>query len=119
ASESQPLTLETGLVIEAHDLFPVLPTTLALLLVSAIYVAALAAWRQRRTAQAAIEQARLSALESRLAHASRVNALGEMASGLAHELTQPLTAILAQTQACRRLLKQMDGQRLAPVIEDT
>lgn len=119
ASASQPLILETGMTIGPNDLFPPLPAASALLLVSAVYAAVLAAWRQRVRTRAAIEQARLSALESRLAHASRVNALGEMASGLAHELTQPLTAILAQAQACRRMLDQRGGQELAPVLEDT
>ncbi len=119
ASASQPLVLEAGMEIGWSDLLPAMPTALLLLLVSAAYVAALAAWRQRRSARAAVEQARLSALESRLAHASRVNALGEMASGLAHELTQPLTAILAQAQASRRMLAQEGAQALAPVLEDT
>lgn len=119
ASASQPLALETGMAIGPGDLFPPLPTAVALLLASAIYFAILGAWRQRVGTRAAMEQARLSALESRLAHASRVNALGEMASGLAHELTQPLTAILAQAQASRRMLDQDGGKALAPVLDDT
>ncbi|WP_323011913.1 sensor histidine kinase [Castellaniella sp.] len=118
ASASQPLMLATGMTIGPGDLFPLMPTTLALLLVSAVYIAVLAAWRQRLSTRAAVEQARLSALESRLAHASRVNALGEMASGLAHELTQPLTAILAQTQASRRMFTQ-GNPALGSVFEDT
>ena len=40
----------------------------------------------------------------RLGQVARLNTLGEMAAGLAHELNQPLTAILANTQAARRLL---------------
>ncbi|AKJ01239.1 phospho-acceptor domain-containing protein [Archangium gephyra] len=39
-----------------------------------------------------------------LAHVSRVAALGEMTSSLAHELNQPLAAILVNAQAVRRLL---------------
>jgi C4-dicarboxylate-specific signal transduction histidine kinase len=101
------------------DFLPLLPAILVLLAVSVMYFAALAAWRQRGRARVAEEQARLSALDSRLAHASRVNALGEMASGLAHELTQPLTAILAQAQAGRRLLGRGDSAALAPVLDDT
>src|SRR5690606_11336476 len=69
--------------------------------------------------RSAVEQARLSSVESRLAHASRVNALGEMAAGLAHELTQPLTAILAQAQAGRRLIKQGNATALTSVLDDT
>jgi C4-dicarboxylate-specific signal transduction histidine kinase len=37
-----------------------------------------------------------------LAHLSRLNTLGEMASSLAHELNQPLTAIVAYTRSCLR-----------------
>lgn len=45
-------------------------------------------------------------LDARLAHAGRVNAMGEMASGIAHELTQPLTAMLSQAQAGHRLAQR-------------
>lgn len=119
SSASQPLALETGMTIGFLDLFPPLRTGLVLLVVSLACLAGLAGLRQRARARAAVEQARLSALESRLAHASRVNALGEMASGMAHELTQPLTAILAQSQAGRRLANRGDAAALAPVLEDT
>ncbi|CAH1649936.1 Histidine kinase [Hyphomicrobiales bacterium] len=119
SSLSQPLLLETGMKISLGDLFPPLKTGLTLVAVGLIYLALLAALRQRARTRAAMEQARLNALDSRLAHASRVNALGEMASGLAHELTQPLTAILAQAQASRRLLSRGDTGALAPVLDDT
>lgn len=118
-SSSQPLLLQTGMKIGLADLLPVLPTAFLLAAVSLGYLAALAAWRQRARTRAALEQARLSALETRLAHASRVNALGEMASGLAHELTQPLTAILAQAQAGRHILDRGDAATLGPVLDDT
>src|SRR6516165_7959710 len=39
-----------------------------------------------------------------LAHISRVSLAGEMAAGLAHELSQPLTAITAYARGCLRLL---------------
>src|SRR6516165_1995170 len=38
-------------------------------------------------------EARLQELQSELVHISRLTALGEMASALAHELNQPLSAI--------------------------
>lgn len=119
SSVSQPLVLETGMEIGFADMFPPVQTGLTLLVVSLAYLAGLAALRQRARTRAAEQQATLSALESRLTHASRVNALGEMASGMAHELTQPLTAILAQAQAGRRLLSQGQDATLAPVLEDT
>ncbi|MCR4266814.1 sensor histidine kinase [Nitratireductor sp. ZSWI3] len=118
-SASQPLLLETGMEIGFADLFPPLRTALVAAAVSLLYLAALAVFRQRARTRAAMRQARLSTVEARLAHASRVNALGEMASGLAHELTQPLTAILAQAQAGRRLLGRGDAAALEAVLEDT
>lgn len=42
----------------------------------------------------------------RLGKVSRLNTLGELAAGMAHELNQPLTAVLANTQAAARLLKE-------------
>lgn len=40
----------------------------------------------------------------RLDQVGRLNALGELAAGMAHELNQPLTAMLANAQAAQRLL---------------
>lgn len=118
-SASQPLRLDTARSIGIVDLFPPLRSALVLLAAAVAAFGALAFLRQRRRVGQALEQARLSALDSRLAHAARVNAMGEMASGLTHELTQPLTAILAQAQAGRRLLVRGDRDRLASVLEDT
>ena len=44
------------------------------------------------------------AARAELAHVSRVATLGELAAALAHELRQPLTAILTNAQATQRLL---------------
>jgi two-component system sensor kinase FixL len=49
-------------------------------------------------------QARLQELQAELLHISRLSALGEMASALAHELNQPLSAIANYLQGGRRLL---------------
>ncbi|UCU94350.1 ATP-binding protein [Hydrogenophaga taeniospiralis] len=40
----------------------------------------------------------------RLGQVARLNTLGELAAGIAHELNQPLTAVLANTQAAQRLM---------------
>jgi two-component system sensor kinase FixL len=49
-------------------------------------------------------QARLQELQSELVHISRLTAMGEMASALAHELNQPLAAISNYMKGSRRLL---------------
>jgi two-component system sensor kinase FixL len=43
-------------------------------------------------------------MHNRIAHFGRVSTMGEMATGLAHEINQPLTAIASYAQACRRML---------------
>ena len=50
-------------------------------------------------------QKRLQELQSELIHMSRYTALGEMASTLAHELNQPLSAIANYLNGGRRLLE--------------
>jgi two-component system sensor kinase FixL len=49
-------------------------------------------------------QKRLQELQSELVHISRLTAMGEMASALAHELNQPLAAISNYMKGSRRLL---------------
>jgi two-component system, LuxR family, sensor kinase FixL len=49
-------------------------------------------------------QAKLQELQSELVHVSRLTAMGEMASALAHELNQPLAAITNYMKGSRRLL---------------
>ena len=49
-------------------------------------------------------EARLQELQSELVHISRLTAMGEMASALAHELNQPLSAIANYLKGSARLL---------------
>lgn len=51
-------------------------------------------------------ETRLQELQSELVHISRLTAMGEMASALAHELNQPLAAVANYLNGCRRLLEQ-------------
>jgi len=53
-------------------------------------------------------EARLQALQGELIHVSRLTALGEMASALAHELNQPLSAITNYLKGSRMLLARED-----------
>ncbi|WP_188260421.1 PAS domain-containing sensor histidine kinase [Azospirillum tabaci] len=52
---------------------------------------------------------RLQELQAELLHVSRVSAMGQMASTLAHELNQPLTAVINYAKAVKRLLDRPDG----------
>ena len=61
-------------------------------------LALLAQWQRQRTARRRAEEL------LRLGQVARLNTLGELAAGMAHELNQPLTAVLANTQAAQRLL---------------
>jgi two-component system, LuxR family, sensor kinase FixL len=59
---------------------------------------------------------RLQDIQAELLHVSRLSAMGQMASALAHELNQPLTAILNYVRAARRLL-EMEGGASAKALE--
>ncbi|WP_231337526.1 PAS domain-containing sensor histidine kinase [Paraburkholderia sprentiae] len=55
-----------------------------------------------------------------LAHLSRVSSLGELAGSLAHELKQPLTAILFNAQAARKFMDSVstNAVELREALED-
>jgi two-component system, LuxR family, sensor kinase FixL len=59
----------------------------------------------------------LKELETELARLSRLTAMGEMASTLAHEINQPLSAISNYLQGCGRLLESVDHPNV-PKIRD-
>ena len=44
-------------------------------------------------------------MRQRLTHLTRVSTMGEMATSIAHEVNQPLTAIATYAMACRRMLE--------------
>lgn len=57
--------------------------------------------------------------QAELAHVARLSTLGEMASGIAHELNQPLTAIATNARACVRMLEsgRNSGEQCSDVME--
>lgn len=73
---------------------------LAALAAGAALVAAAGSALQRQRAARRRAEALL-----RLDRTARLNQLGEMAAGFAHELNQPLAAVLAGTQAARRMVE--------------
>jgi signal transduction histidine kinase len=83
---------------------------LALTVAIALLTAASAAVQRQRAARRRAERL------LRLARTSRLNTMGELAAGMAHELNQPLTAVMASTQAARRML-QDDPLPLATLDE--
>jgi signal transduction histidine kinase len=82
---------------------------------AALIVTLLVQRQRRREAEAALRQAETAARRhlSQIAHLDRVAAMGQLASSITHEVTQPLTAILANAQAAKRLLA-----RAGPELED-
>ncbi|WP_162305289.1 oxygen sensor histidine kinase FixL [Sinorhizobium medicae] len=65
--------------------------------------------------------ARLEQIQDELARLARLNEMGEMASTLAHELTQPLSAIANYSHGCTRLLRDMDdavATRMREALEE-
>ena len=66
--------------------------------------------------------AMLDQAQSELARLARLNELGEMASTLAHELNQPLSAIANYVQGCRRMLEKIDEEhasRMRGALDET
>jgi signal transduction histidine kinase len=85
----------------------------------ALYVAAVRDISLRKQAEIWLKEH-----EAELAHASRLTATGEMAASLAHEINQPLTALISYARACQAVLKaghaEDERSRAAlPLIEQT
>ena len=80
----------------------------------------------RKDAEKHLAQMELEAqgLRNDLAHAGRVATIGELTTSLAHELNQPLTAILSNAQAAQRILETAPvdlkevGEILRDIVED-
>jgi two-component system, LuxR family, sensor kinase FixL len=69
---------------------------------------------ERRT-----QERRMQDLQSELVHVSRLTAMGEMASSLAHELNQPLSAITSYLRGAATLLKagEVDKDRVRDALD--
>ena len=61
-------------------------------------------------------QTRLRAMHAQLGHLARLNAMEAMASTLAHELNQPLAAIIQYVRGSQRLLARLDDPDTAPIV---
>lgn len=59
---------------------------------------------QREIAERKSAEEALQTMQAELAHVSRVTMMGELTASIAHEVNQPLGAIMNYANACRRLL---------------
>ncbi|HWE22385.1 MAG TPA: MASE1 domain-containing protein [Myxococcales bacterium] len=84
-------------------------TLQGLQLVAEVFASALA----RKEAEVEMQRSR-----QELAHIARVSTMGELTASLAHELSQPLTGIMTNAQAARRLLQSGDTAELQAALED-
>jgi two-component system sensor kinase FixL len=66
------------------------------------------------------KDAALQRQREELSHVSRLTTMGELSASLAHELNQPLTAILANAQAALRFLEHPDPdmQEIRSILND-
>ncbi|MFK7792168.1 MAG: sensor histidine kinase [Devosiaceae bacterium] len=63
---------------------------------------------------------RLNQLQAELVHLARVSAMDEMGSAVAHELNQPLTAVMLYLQAVSRRIESLNGDGPKdPMIHET
>lgn len=65
--------------------------------------------RQRRE-----HEERLNQLQANMVHMARVSTMDEMGAALAHELNQPLTALMLYLQAVERACERSDGGKAIP-----
>lgn len=104
---AQSFTLIGHATPDWHDL----PWVTALLF-SLITAAALYSWHHWQR----LSQSRLHAEQrAKFAEQARLNTMGEIATGIAHELNQPLTATLTYNQTALRLLPPQD-EKVAPLL---
>ncbi len=66
------------------------------------------------------ERRRTEDLNQRLAHASRLTAMGELTASVAHEINQPMSAILSNVDAAEMLLDrgEVDRDELRRILDD-
>lgn len=60
---------------------------------------------------------RVRELTAELVHISRLSAMGQLSSSLAHELNQPLTAIMNYAEAARQMI-EIGGERSLPKVQE-
>jgi two-component system sensor kinase FixL len=84
------------------------PGAMAIYIAFGLVFAVAGGMRKRGIRRAKAYAARLAELQAQMIHVARLNAMGEMAGSLAHELNQPLTAIANYLNAAEQLLARDD-----------
>ena len=105
---------ETPSLWQQHSRLMITATGLLLVQSGLIFALVLQSRRRRRAEREA--QGR----RQELAHMTRVATMGELTASLAHEINQPLAAILSNAQAAQRLLAsgRMNGQEIREILAD-
>ena len=107
--------LESQLVVWGVLRMPVVIAPLFLVLISAI------TYEVSRAIVASIRTEREAGrLRDELAHVARVKTIGQLSGALAHELSQPLTSILADAQTAQMMLRagKLDVPELLAILAD-
>jgi len=109
--------LVNGLVFGTLDFFDTRPRNEPFTKVDTDVLLLMAQWiggeLERTTAEARARQH-----QAELAHVARLSTMGEMASGIAHELNQPLTAIVNYTRGCtRRMRRNRSDAKVQDIIK--
>jgi len=88
---------------------------LALLAQSALIAALLLQRRRRRAAEQSLQAQR-----AQLLHASRLAVAGELTAAIAHEINQPLTAILGNAEAAEMMIEagRLSNEELLQILRD-
>ncbi|SFX56536.1 sensor histidine kinase [Marinospirillum alkaliphilum] len=73
---------------------------------------------RRRTAELQLAMQQSRERQQELTHLSRFSLMGELATGLAHELNQPLTAIVNYAQGSQRLLQKLPADAIQQQLHD-
>ena len=118
---SRPIVSTTGVLLGTFAIYygePRSPNQRDLLLIErATHIAQIAIERDRT--QDSLHQA-----QGNLAHVTRVTTMGELTASIAHEVNQPLTAVVNNANACLGLLPSGSGnlgevrQALSEIIQD-
>ena len=108
-SPSQPLNLQVTNNPDWRNL-----PWLILVLVGVFWAMAIYLYNQYQTTK---RQRNIADLRAHFSELARLNAMGEIAAGMVHELNQPLTAILSYSQTAQRLIAQQQAEKAQPLLE--